>query len=178
MQVLYIDNDEINPHHPPSEFREDNVREESREPFIETFEYNHQSLQQDPPPPAPVQHEVFDYNHGQLPPGPPPWRGLPPAPHMLPPPPVGIPPLPMPVGLLPPPPDIRGAWRGPPPPNIPPPPVDLAPPIPYYELPAGIMVTLVPVWTRTSLHFVPCCIVYILYLHVICETVRKTINVE
>ena len=93
----------------------------------QTFEYNHKSrlpILEGLPNEGFQPREVFDYNHQ-----PPPWRmGMgPPGP----PPPIGPPP--------PFPPDPHwGPPPGPPPPRMP-------PPIPYFDLPAGIMVALVPV---------------------------------
>ena len=115
-------------------------RGQGEKPLFESFDYNHQSRHgpNEPKPHPSVGREVFDYHHGQPPHPPPgPWRGIPPAPLIPAPPPHQMPPL------LPPP-DVA-AWGAPPPPNLPPPPADLPPPIPYYDLPAGIMVALVPV---------------------------------
>ena len=70
----------------------------------------------------PHSREVFDYNHR-----PPHWDVQPLPPHLPP--------------MAP-----RGPFEswGPPPPHLPPPP-DLPPPIPYFDLPAGLMVAVVPV---------------------------------
>ena len=107
----------------------------------ETIDYNHQTIQSQMPPsshPPGNFHQsiqVFDYQH-RAPPSnwdmthPPP----PIPPHMGPPPPFPFPPN----SRLPPPP------HGFPPHEIPP------PPIPYFDLPAGLMVPLVPVNVNTN----------------------------
>ena len=138
---------------------------------FESFEYNHQShsdmrgggIERESHDSKP---QIFDYNHQS---NPPPWsmdsrHGPPPPRHIpIPPPGFGPPhhfPPPMdrewgpPRGGPPGPPGSRGppgppgshghGPHGPPPPPRPPPP-DLPPPIPYYDLPAGITCLLVPV---------------------------------
>ena len=100
--------------------------EEERHGMMQSFDYQHgrqfgrdfgENFRNDGPP----SREIFDYNHQ-----PPHWDlPPPPPPHMGP----GMPPF--------------ESW-GAPPPHLPPPP-DLPPPIPYYDLPAGLMVAVVPV---------------------------------
>lgn len=114
---------------PPPPLDEDlgrGEREEGGHGVMQSFDYQHghpfrrgfdDDFRDEGPPPR----EVFDYNHR-----PPHWDMHPP-PHL---PPMG------PGGPFDP-------W-GPPPPHLPPP-LDLPPPIPYYDLPAGLMVALVPV---------------------------------
>ena len=108
----------------------------------QTFDYNHQSrpvhdatIEEDTKEKDIVgfrKREVFDYNHQHRP-----WDmgpSLPPDMGPLPP----FPPHPR-WGPIPPhlhPPDL-------PPPDLPP--LDLPPPIPYFDLPAGLMVAIVPV---------------------------------
>ena len=90
-----------------------------------------------PHPPSfknqPVQ--VFDYNHRPMLPPPPPWD----MPH---PPPPFPPFLPRMGGPFPFPPDPRMPLPFPPRGPLPP---DMPPPIPYFDLPAGILVMVVPV---------------------------------
>ncbi len=87
----------------------------------QTFDYHHQSC---PPVVRDREVEVFDYNHR---PARPRWNVPPPPPHPMGP--LGPPPFPP-----------EPHWGLPPPP-----PPDLPPPIPYFDLPAGIMAPLVPV---------------------------------
>ena len=140
---------------------------------FESFEYNHQS-HSDVRGGGEIDREsrdskpqVFDYHHQSNPP--PPWgmdprHGPPPRPIPIPPPGFGPPPHRFPPSMDPEwgppprgggggppgPPGSRGppgpphGLHGPPPPPRPPPP-DLPPPIPYYDLPAGITCLLVPV---------------------------------
>ena len=107
----------------------------------QTFDYNHQS--------RPIhdsveergeeggeiggfrKREVFDYNHQH-----PSWSMGPPPP-------------------LPPPPQIGPPPPFPPDPHWGPPPPDLPPPIPYFDLPAGLMVAIVPVSCPSPQHPLP-----------------------
>ena len=109
----------------------------------QTFDYNHQSRPIHDVAPVDERgeegemggfrkREVFDYNHQH-----PSWSMGPPPP--LPPPPQLGPPPPFP-------PDPR--WGPPPPPDLP-------PPIPYFDLPAGLMVAIVPVSFPSPPHPLP-----------------------
>ena len=120
------------------------IDRESRDSKPQVFDYHHQS---NPPPPWGI-----DPRHGPPPrpiPIPPPGFG--PPPHRFPPSEWGPPPRggggggpPGPPGSRGPPGPPHGLHHGPPPPIRPPSP-DLPPPIPYYDLPAGITCLLVPV---------------------------------
>ena len=99
---------------------------------IQSFDYHHgrQSMMGEPlgddfMEEGPPEREIFDYNHR-----PPSWNMPPGPPHL---PPMG------PGG-----PEFHHGW-GPPPG---PPPPDFPPPIPYFDLPAGLMVAVVPVSQR------------------------------
>ena len=111
---------------PPDEEREEGPGGGPRQ--MQSFDYHHghQSMEEDFRDDGPPAREIFDYNHR-----PPPWNMHHPPPPHLPPGPIDPqrPPGPFP-------------W-GPPPPGPPPP--DFPPPIPYFDLPAGLMVAVVPV---------------------------------
>lgn len=121
---------------------------------FESFEYNHQShpnLGGGASESHDSKPQIFDYHHQSN--RPPPWdMGTRPGPRPMPMPPPGFrPPPPFPPmdpkwGPGPPPPHGPHGAHGPPGPPVPPMiPPDLPPPIPYYDLPAGITCLLVPV---------------------------------
>ena len=165
---------------PSEDLPEENTEEDFHPGKTQTFDYNHRSrpvhddvIEEDAEDEDIVgfrKREVFDYNHQHLPwdmgPSLPPDMGpsLPPDMGPLPP----FPPHPR-WGPLPPhlhPPDL-------PPPDLPPP--DLPPPIPYFDLPAGLMVAIVPVsfsfilvsfpdphaWSGHETTFIPACLAFI-----------------
>ena len=115
------------------EEREEREEREARREGVrqlQSFDYHHgrppsEDDFRDEPPPS---REIFEYNHR-----PPPWNAHHPMPPQLPHGPIDLPD-----------PGPRGQFGWPRPPSGPPPP-DFPPPIPYFDLPAGLMVAIVPV---------------------------------
>ena len=130
---------------PPEEIPEEEAEDRDSGFHIgqkQTFDYNHQSRPIHDVDPVEERgeegemggfrkREVFDYNHQH-----PSWSMGPPPP-------------------LPPPPQIGPPPPFPPDPHWGPPPPDLPPPIPYFDLPAGLMVAIVPVSCPSPQHPLP-----------------------